>query len=175
MYIRRKVFSVAIDEESGEERYFSTNEIINEEDYLDEVMYSDLEEREFGKNSIRYTKKLMKSAINETFKNAEKTGTPQLSNATQERLLRVNGKKAKNLMSMPKQMNISSKGIKKNSIRRLGQDPKVLKEAMPEVNEAMRQQAKYTANFINNAPDRNKAIAQVRSNARDVIKGGFFG
>ena len=39
MYIRRKVFSVAVDE-SGEERYFSTNEIINEEDYLDEVMYS---------------------------------------------------------------------------------------------------------------------------------------
>lgn len=162
MIIKIKTFS-------GETLY------LPEEDYLNEVMYSDLEEREFGKNSVRYTKKLMKSAINETFKNAEKTGTPQLSNATQERLLKVNGKKAKNLMSMPKQMNISSKGIKKNSIRRLGQDPKVLKEAMPEVNEAMRQQAKYTADFINNAPDRNKAIAQVRSNARDVIKGGFFG
>ena len=40
MYIRRKVFSVALDE-SGEERYFSTNEIINEEDYLNEVMYSE--------------------------------------------------------------------------------------------------------------------------------------
>ena len=40
MYIRRKVFSVALDE-SGEERYFSTNEIINEEAYLDELMYSD--------------------------------------------------------------------------------------------------------------------------------------
>lgn len=155
---------------SGETLY------IPEEDYLNEVMYSDLEEREFGKNSVRYTKKLMKSAINETFKNAEKTGTPQLSNATQERLLKVNGKKAKNLMSMPKQMTISSKGIKKNSIRRLGQDPKVLKEAMPEVNEAMRQQAKYTADFINNAPNRDKAIAQVRSNARNVIKdGGLFG
>ena len=43
MYIRRKVFSVALDE-NGEERYFSTNEIINEEDYLDEVMYSEEEE-----------------------------------------------------------------------------------------------------------------------------------
>ena len=39
MYIRRKVFSIALDE-NGEERYFSTNEIINEEDYLSEVMYS---------------------------------------------------------------------------------------------------------------------------------------
>lgn len=48
MYIRRKVFSVAVDE-NGEERYFSTNEIINEEDYLDEVMYNDLGEREFAK------------------------------------------------------------------------------------------------------------------------------
>ena len=162
MIIKIKTFS-------GETLY------IPEEDYLNEVMYSDLEEREFGKNSVRYTKKLMKSAINEGLKNAEKTGTPQLSNAIQERLLRVNGKKAKNLMSMPKQMTISSKGIKKNNIRRLGEDPKVLKEAMPEVNEGMRQQAKYAADFINNAPDRNKAIAQVRSNARDVIKSGFFG
>lgn len=46
MYIRRKVFSVALDE-NGEERYFSTNEIINEDDYLDEVMYSDLDEKMF--------------------------------------------------------------------------------------------------------------------------------
>lgn len=46
MYIRRKVFSVALDE-NGEERYFSTNEIINEEDYLDEVMYSDYDEDDY--------------------------------------------------------------------------------------------------------------------------------
>ena len=45
MYIRRKVFSVALDE-NGEERYFSTNEIINEEDYLDEVLYSEKKEKE---------------------------------------------------------------------------------------------------------------------------------
>ena len=37
MYITRKVFSIAIDE-NGEERYFSTNEIINEESYLRELM-----------------------------------------------------------------------------------------------------------------------------------------
>lgn len=40
MYIRRKVYSVALDE-NGEERYFSTNEIVNEEDYLQEMMYAD--------------------------------------------------------------------------------------------------------------------------------------
>ena len=162
MIIKIKTFS-------GETLY------IPEEDYLDEVMYSDLEEREFTKNSIRYTKKLMKSAINEGLRSAEKTGTPQLSNATQQRLLRVNGGKAKNLMSMPKQMTISSKGINKNSIRRMGQDPRAVKEAMPGVAEGMRQQAKYTTDFINSAPDRNRAIAQVRSNARDAIKNGFFG
>ena len=43
MYIRRKVFSVVLDE-NGEERYFSTNEFINEEDYLDEVLFSDDDE-----------------------------------------------------------------------------------------------------------------------------------
>ena len=40
MYIRRKAFSTVIDE-NGEEKYFSTNEIINEEDYLAEINYSD--------------------------------------------------------------------------------------------------------------------------------------
>lgn len=40
MYIRRKVFSVALDE-AGEERLFSTCDIINEDDYLQEMMYSD--------------------------------------------------------------------------------------------------------------------------------------
>ena len=49
MYIRRKVFSVALDE-YGEERYFSTNEIMGEEDYLDEVMYSDDEKSHLGRN-----------------------------------------------------------------------------------------------------------------------------
>ena len=39
MYIRRKVFSVILDE-NGDERSFSTNEFISEEDYLSEIMYS---------------------------------------------------------------------------------------------------------------------------------------
>ena len=60
MYIRRKVFSTVIDE-NGEEKYFSTNEIINEEDYLEEVMYSgepsneelvkDLNNRKYKRNN----------------------------------------------------------------------------------------------------------------------------
>ena len=49
MYITRKVFSIAIDE-NGEERYFSTNEIINEEDYLNEVMYSEPSNEELVKD-----------------------------------------------------------------------------------------------------------------------------
>ena len=49
MYIRRKVFSTVIDE-NGEERYFSTNEIINEEDYLNEVMYSEPSNEELVKD-----------------------------------------------------------------------------------------------------------------------------
>jgi hypothetical protein len=40
MYIRRKVFSTVLDED-GQERLFSSNEIINEEDYLNELMYSE--------------------------------------------------------------------------------------------------------------------------------------
>ena len=49
MYIRRKVFSTVIDE-NGEEKYFSTNEIINEEDYLNEVMYSEPSNEELVKD-----------------------------------------------------------------------------------------------------------------------------
>jgi len=162
MLIKIKTFS-------GETLY------IPEEDYLDEVMYSDLEEREFAKNSIRYTKKVIKSALNEGLKSAAKTGTPQISNATQQRLLRVNGGKAKNLMTVPEQFTIGSKGIKKNYVRRIGADPRVLKKEIPNAMDQMRKQAKHTTNFINNAPDRNKAIAQVRSNARDVVRnGGLF-
>ena len=147
-----------------------------EEDYLDEVMYSDLEEREFAKNSIRYTKKVIKSALNEGLKSGVKTGTPQLRNATQQRLLRVGNGKAKNLMTIPEQLTLSSKGLKKNYIRRLGADPKILEKEIPNAMDQMRKQAKYTSDFINNAPNRNKAIARVRSNSRNAVKdGGFFG
>lgn len=40
MYIRRKVFSVITDE-NGEERLFSTTEFIDESNYLDELAFSD--------------------------------------------------------------------------------------------------------------------------------------
>jgi hypothetical protein len=43
MYIRRKVFSVGLDE-YGNERLYSQTELISEEDYLNELMYSDEEE-----------------------------------------------------------------------------------------------------------------------------------
>ena len=52
MYIRRKVFSVAVDE-MGEEKYFSINEVINEEDYLNEVMYSDNKKNNRNNNEPR--------------------------------------------------------------------------------------------------------------------------
>ena len=40
MYVRRKVFSVITDE-NGEERLFSTTEFIDESNYLDELAFSD--------------------------------------------------------------------------------------------------------------------------------------
>ena len=61
MYIRRKVYS-AVEDYDGEIRYFSTNEIISEDDYLEalysedylddddmERLYSDKEEKEYRK------------------------------------------------------------------------------------------------------------------------------
>jgi hypothetical protein len=44
MYIRRKVFSVAIDE-NGEEKLFSTTEIMSEDSYIEKV-YAEAEEAE---------------------------------------------------------------------------------------------------------------------------------
>ena len=40
MYIRRKVFSSVIDEETGEEKLFSTTEFINEDTYLEQREYA---------------------------------------------------------------------------------------------------------------------------------------
>ena len=42
MYIRRKVFSVAYDEATGEEKLFSTTEIMSEESYI-EKLYAEAE------------------------------------------------------------------------------------------------------------------------------------
>lgn len=44
MYIRRKVFSVITDE-NGEERLFSTTEFIDESNYLDELAFSDNDDK----------------------------------------------------------------------------------------------------------------------------------
>jgi hypothetical protein len=48
MYIRRKVFSTFIDTETGEERLFSTTEIMSEEEYI-ERMYSEEQEESGNK------------------------------------------------------------------------------------------------------------------------------
>lgn len=45
MYIRRKVFSVVVDETTGEQKLFSTNEIMDEEAYLQKI-YAEAEEEE---------------------------------------------------------------------------------------------------------------------------------
>jgi len=59
MYIRRKVFSVALDE-AGEEKLFSTCDIINEDDYLQEMMYSEEAAAEEAKEKL--IKRLAKGA-----------------------------------------------------------------------------------------------------------------
>lgn len=49
MIIRRNVYFSAIDEQTGEERLYSTTELIDEESYLNEMMYSEEdEEKEFS-------------------------------------------------------------------------------------------------------------------------------
>lgn len=50
MYIRRKAYSVAYDE-NGDERLFSTTEIMNEESYL-EKLYSEKSEKDKKKSKI---------------------------------------------------------------------------------------------------------------------------
>jgi len=54
MYIRRKVFSTYIDEETGEERLYSTTEIMSEESYL-EKLYSENEpeQKEFNSKAAK--------------------------------------------------------------------------------------------------------------------------
>jgi len=49
MLIKRNVYFSAVDQETGEERLFSVNEIMTEEDYLEKI-YSE-EQREFGAKS----------------------------------------------------------------------------------------------------------------------------
>jgi len=76
MYIRRKVFSTFIDTETGEERLFSTTEIISEESYLEGLFSeSESEQKEFAvtpKISRRYFKELGKNWKSITPLNEEK-------------------------------------------------------------------------------------------------------
>ena len=58
MYIRRKVFSTYIDE-TGEEKLFSTTEIMSEESYLERLYSESEEQKEF--TSIRKAKKVLDS------------------------------------------------------------------------------------------------------------------
>ena len=51
MYIRRKVFSVAYDETTGEEKLFSTTEIISEEAYMEKLYAEAEEEKSRGKGA----------------------------------------------------------------------------------------------------------------------------
>jgi hypothetical protein len=60
MYIRRKAFSVAIDE-NGEEKLFSTTEIMSEESYLEKLYSENEEQKEFA--SVRAMKKQSKALI----------------------------------------------------------------------------------------------------------------
>ena len=53
MYIRRKVFSTLVDDETGEERLFSTTEFMNEDSYLDERLYGI---KDMSKNAWEKTK-----------------------------------------------------------------------------------------------------------------------
>jgi hypothetical protein len=60
MYIRRKVFSIAYDE-NGEEKLFSTTEIMSEESYLEKLYSENEEQKEFAvkpKISREHFKKL---------------------------------------------------------------------------------------------------------------------
>lgn len=61
MYIKRKVFSVIIDE-YGEERLYSSDEYINEEDYLDEVLYSKKKKEEEEEDEDEDYEKYLKGA-----------------------------------------------------------------------------------------------------------------
>jgi len=59
MLIKRNVYFSAVDEETGEERLFSVNEVMTEEEYL-ERMYSE-EQREFG--MVKQANKALKKAL----------------------------------------------------------------------------------------------------------------
>ena len=77
MYIRRKVFSAYIDEETGEEKLFSTTEIMSEESYL-EKLYSESEpeQKEFNSKAAKQRNaKFFEDKGKERLKKSIKEGT----------------------------------------------------------------------------------------------------
>lgn len=137
MYIRRKVFSVALDE-NGEERLFSTNEVISEE-----RMYTDLSTAlgqvslnnkqmkalaeknnmglvEFGKalkNAAKDKKALKKLGVTSemTYKtNAQEMASRRVSNATKKRFANNEAKKVGTakytLSNAPRNVGTSARG-----------------------------------------------------------------
>jgi len=73
MYIRRKAFSVAIDE-NGEEKLFSTTEIIDEESYL-EKLYAEAEEKTDTGKKAKTVGKAIAGAGAATYAGANVVGT----------------------------------------------------------------------------------------------------
>ena len=96
MYIRRKVFSIAYDEATGEEKLFSTTEIMSEESYL-EKLYSESEpeQKEFNSKAAKERnakffenkgKERLKKSVNEGTLNGE-----GMSNYLTDKENKING------------------------------------------------------------------------------------
>ena len=62
MLIKRNVYFSAIDQETGEERLFSVNEVLDEETYL-ERLYSEEEQREFARRDYEGLNEAGKEAL----------------------------------------------------------------------------------------------------------------
>lgn len=77
MFIRRKVYST-FEDENGEERLFSTTEFIDEDQYLNEALYSVYSDEEPEQKEYASIRKLMKSA-NRLTKIAKKIDTTKSS------------------------------------------------------------------------------------------------
>jgi len=69
MYIRRKVFSIAIDE-NGEEKLFSTTELVDEDSYIEKLYSENPEQKEF--TSVRGAKKIAKATLDAVYEGNRK-------------------------------------------------------------------------------------------------------
>jgi hypothetical protein len=82
MYIRRKLYST-FEDENGEERLFSSTEFVDEDQYLDEMMYSDEEPEQKEYASIRSQAKAL-SRIRDIGKKISRRG---IENANKEEVI----------------------------------------------------------------------------------------